>query len=71
MPQFIYRIQPTRADMLTTGPDDREARIIGDHFDYLKALTETGEVLTAGRTLTVDERSFGMVVLEAESEAAA
>lgn len=71
MAQFIYRIQPTRLGMLSSGPTEREAEIVAEHFAYLKQLTETGPVLMAGRTLTVDERTFGLVVFSAESEAAA
>lgn len=71
MPQFIYRLQPTRPAMLAEGPTEREARIVDEHFDYLKQLTAAGQVFLAGRTLTVDEGAFGIVVFEAESEAAA
>jgi len=69
MLQFIYRIQPTRTDMLSTGPSEAEAKIVGEHFEYLKALVDKGVVLLAGRTLT--ENTFGVVVFEAESDAAA
>ena len=71
MPQFLYRIQPTRTGMLTEGPTEQEARIVGEHFDYLKTLTAEGTVLMAGRTLHNDERTFGIVVFVAESEAKA
>lgn len=71
MLQFIYRIQPTRTDMLSTGSTDAEAKIVGEHFEYLKVLVDKGVVLLAGRTLTEDEHTFGIVVFEAESDAAA
>lgn len=67
MPQFLYRLQPARIAMLTGGPTEREARIISEHFAYLKRLTEQGTVLMAGRTLATDERCFGIVVLMAPS----
>lgn len=66
--QFLYRIQPTRLAMLTDGPTEEEERIVGDHFAYLKELTERGIVLLAGRTLNVDEDTFGIVIFQAESE---
>lgn len=69
--QFIYRIQPTRTDMLSTGPTDAEAKIVGEHFEYLKTLVDKGVVLLAGRTLTDDENTFGLVVFEAKSDIAA
>jgi uncharacterized protein YciI len=71
MPQFAYRIQPTRPAMLAEGPTEREADTVARHFAYLSELTDRGQVLFAGRTLTADEHSFGIVVFEAESEDAA
>lgn len=71
MPQYLYRIHPTRLGMLTEGPTEQEARIISEHFAYLKDLTAAGTVLMAGRTLNNDERTFGIVVFVAESEAGA
>ncbi len=69
--QFLYKIQPTRIAMLSEGPTEQEATIVGQHFAYLKGLTAQGTVLLAGRTLNTDERSFGIVVFQAESDAAA
>jgi uncharacterized protein len=71
MPQFLYRIEPARLAMLTDGPNDREASIVAQHFQYLRRLAAEGVVLMAGRTLNADERTFGIVVLVAASEAAA
>ena len=71
MPQFLYRIQPTRAEMLTSGPTPEEARIIGEHFAYLQALVVEGTVLLAGRTLNEDASSFGLCIFRAEDEASA
>jgi uncharacterized protein len=71
MPQFLYRIQPTRPGMLTEGPTDREASIINEHFEYLRKLVAEGVVFMAGRTLNADERTFGIVVFAAASESAA
>jgi uncharacterized protein len=68
MPQFLYRIQPTRLRMLTEGPTDAEASIINGHFEYLKQLVAEGVVFMAGRTLTADEQTFGIVVFKAASE---
>lgn len=69
--QFLYKIQPTRPAMLTEGPTEREAAIVGQHFNYLKDLTEQGIVLLAGRTLNTDPSSFGIIIFEADSEEAA
>ena len=69
MEQFLYRIQPTRLGMLTDGPTEREAAIVGEHFSYLEDLVAKGRVLMAGRTLTADESTFGIVVFVAPSQA--
>ena len=71
MEQFLYRIQPVRHDMLTKGANESESRIISDHFNYLKRLTENGVVILAGRTQTTDYSSFGIVLLKAETMEAA
>lgn len=69
--QYLYRIRPTRLAMLAEGPTEREAEIVGQHFDYLKALVEQGIVILAGRTLTTGEESFGIVIFQAETDEAA
>lgn len=68
MPQFLYRIQATRLGMLGEGLTERESLIVGEHFAYLQDLVSKGVVFMAGRTLTTDERTFGIVVFAAESE---
>ena len=71
MPQYAYRIQPTRIGMLADGPTADEAEVVGRHFEYLRRLTAQGRVLLAGRTLATEESAFGIVVFEADSEAEA
>lgn len=46
--QFLYKIQPTRLEMLTEGPTAEEGVILSQHFAYLKGLTEEGVVVLAG-----------------------
>ena len=66
--EFLYKIQPTRPEMLTEGPTDRESELVAQHFDYLKGLLERGILILAGRTQNSDESSFGIVVFRASSE---
>ena len=68
---YLYKIQPSRIEMLTHGPTPEEAEIVAQHLTYLKQLAEEGVVVLAGRTLNADERSFGIVILQADSEEAA
>jgi len=57
--------------MLTEGPTEHEAAILDEHFEYLQKLVAQGTVLTAGRTQNADERTFGIVIFAADSEAEA
>ncbi|MDP6037570.1 MAG: YciI family protein [Candidatus Latescibacteria bacterium] len=68
MQQFLYRVQPARLEMLTEGSTPDEERIVGEHFAYLKDLTDKGIVLLAGRTLNIDADTFGIIILQAETE---
>jgi len=69
--QYLYKIQPTRPEMLAEGATPKEEAIVSEHFSYLKDLMEQGILLLAGRTLNTDESSFGIVIFNAKSEAAA
>ncbi len=69
VPQYLYRIQPTRPGMLAEGPTARETAIVQEHFEYLQRLVAAGSVYMAGRTLVTDGRAFGIVVFEAASDA--
>jgi uncharacterized protein YciI len=71
MTQFLYRIRPTRPEMLSEGPTPQESEVVEAHFVYLKDLAARGVVHLAGRTLTTDENSFGIVIFRAENEDAA
>lgn len=66
MQQFIYTIKPIRLGMLTDGPTERETEILDNHVKYLAGLTEAGIVFSAGRTLTTDESTFGVVMFQAD-----
>ncbi len=69
IPEYLYRIQPTRPAMLIEGPTPQEAEIIEAHFSYLQRAVEQGIVLLAGRTLNTDVTSFGIVILRTSSDA--
>ncbi|MFN8454472.1 MAG: YciI family protein [Anaerolineae bacterium] len=71
MPEYLYKIQPIRLGMVAEDPTPQEAEIISSHFNYLKNLTEQGVAIFVGRTLTTDERTFGIAIFEANSEEAA
>jgi uncharacterized protein YciI len=68
MSEYLYKIQPARVGMLPGGPTPEEAAIVSQHFDYLSRLADEAVVILAGRTLTTDEHSFGIVIFRAESD---
>ena len=65
---YLYRIQPTRHEMLVEGKTPEEEEIIGEHFTYLERLTGEGVVMLAGRTLTTDKDGMGIVIFKARSD---
>ena len=71
MNQWIYVLKVTRLEMLTEGSTPEEDEIVGQHFAYLKDLTEKGVMILMGRTQTNDESTFGIAIFEAENEEAA
>jgi uncharacterized protein YciI len=69
--QFITILNPTRIGMLTDGPTEFEEKTVSAHFEYLKELEKKGIVLLAARTLTEDEKTFGIVIFMAKDMDAA
>ncbi len=69
--EFLYKIQPTRPEMLVDGPTVDEERLVYDHFEYLCDLTRKGVVLLAGRTQNTDPTCFGIVIFRAADIAGA
>lgn len=57
--------------MLTEGGTGAEQAAVAAHVAYLRRLHDAGVVRLAGRTDTADERTFGIVLLNAPDEAAA
>jgi hypothetical protein len=64
---YLYRLQPTRADMIAAGPTEAEAEIVGQQFAYLQRLVTAGVVLMTGRTLDMGARTFGILIPRAAS----
>lgn len=49
-------------------PTPEEARIVGEHFEYLSRLREEGKLLLAGPSI-VDGDTFGIAILTVEERA--
>jgi uncharacterized protein len=50
---------------------DGDRATVSAHFQYLSKATEAGNVILAGRTDESFDKTFGLVIYEAESEEAA
>lgn len=69
MAQWLYRIVPTRPEMVTDSTP-YEQDVVSAHFRYLVELRDQEVLILAGRT-QVDEGTFGIVIFDAADEAAA
>lgn len=63
---YFYRIRPVRPEMISEFTEF-ESQTMGEHFMYLKALTEKGIFALAGPTLIADNSNFGAGLLRADS----
>lgn len=70
-PTFLYVLRLAPNLQQDSAWTDRERGPVGAHFQYLKAATEAGQVLLAGRTNEPLDKTFGLVIFEADDEAAA
>lgn len=66
--QFIYvlKLIPSLLDLENWTA--REEKIVDRHFTKLQELLEEGKLVLAGKTLDLDEKTFGIDILEVESE---
>src|SRR4051812_13281421 len=66
---IVMRLVPRLHDSKAWTKPDLDA--VGAHFNRLKAATESGQVLLAGRTNESGDKTFGFVVFPAADETAA
>jgi uncharacterized protein len=69
--QYVYVLQLTPRMHEANAWTDTENGVIGQHFAHLAKATEAGQVILAGRTTEALDKTFGLVIFEAESEEAA
>jgi len=62
---YIAIIKPVRDDFLKNSTEEDE-KIMGEHFEYLKKLLASGELVLAGPALNED-KPFGLVILNCDS----
>lgn len=66
--QFIYVLRLIPFLLNQENWTGREEKIVDKHFDRLQKLLEEGKLVLAGKTAGIDEKTFGIVILEVESE---
>jgi len=69
MNQYIYvlRLISRLTNELNWTKEDN--KMVEEHLAYLKMLLNEGVIILAGRTLNEDDKMFGIVIFEAETQA--
>jgi uncharacterized protein len=70
-PQFIYVLRVAPPFHAAQAWSDKDNAAVGKHFERLAQATAQGQVILAGRTTEPPAQTFGIVVFEADDEAAA
>jgi uncharacterized protein YciI len=69
--QYVYVLQLTPRMQEASAWTDAENGVIRQHFARLAKATDAGQVILAGRTTEALDKTFGLVIFEAENEEAA
>jgi uncharacterized protein YciI len=69
--QFVYVLRLAPALHQESNWTDKHRASVGEHFQRLKKATESGQVILAGRTTEDLDKTFGLVVFEADNLEAA
>lgn len=66
--QFIYILKLIPSLLVESNWTNKEEAIVERHFANLKRLLDDGKLVLAGKTDGLDEKTFGKVIFEADSE---
>ena len=69
--QYVYVLRLTQPMQVVRPWTEAETGVITQHFTRLAKATEAGKVILAGRTTESPDRTFGLVIFEAEDDEAA
>jgi uncharacterized protein YciI len=69
--QFVYGLQLAPRFHDEVSWTDVEKAVAEQHFEHLSQAAKSGQVIIAGRTMESLDKTFGLVIFEADSEAAA
>ena len=65
--QFLYVLKLIPQLLAPENWTPKDEEIVGEHFNHLKKLLAEGKLILAGKTEGLDEKTFGIVVFEAET----
>jgi len=69
--QFLYLLHVAPSKQVESAWTAADHAAVDEHFKRLQGATATGKVIVAGRTNESLDKTFGIVIFEAESEDAA
>jgi uncharacterized protein YciI len=70
MRQFLFRLEPVRADFTLQNMTDAERPVVAEHAAHLKSLLDQGTLIMAGQAF--DPKGFwGIVIVNAPDQEAA
>lgn len=66
--QFIYVLKPIPSLQNADHWTEKESEVVNRHFTRLQELHHEGKLILAGKTMGLDEHTFGIVILEVDTE---
>ena len=69
--QYVYVLQVAPQYQEEVTWTDTENAVVAQHFERLSNAARSGQVILAGRTVEPLDKTFGLVIFEADSETAA
>lgn len=69
--QYVYVLQVAPRFQEVLSWTDTENAVVARHFERLTKAAESGQLILAGRTTEPLDKTFGLVIFEADSETAA
>jgi uncharacterized protein len=67
MDQYFYVLKLRPSLIEKENWTDKDNQIVNNHFEYLKGLEKEGILILAGRTTNLDANTFGIVIIQADS----
>ncbi|MFD2445131.1 YciI family protein [Bacillus sp. CGMCC 1.16607] len=69
--QFLYKLKLIPELLDEANWTDKENNMVYEHFKVLQELLKENKLIMAGKTDNLDETTFGIVILQVDSEEAA